>query len=111
VLKDGYGNYTCPINGTAPACEKFTDTDAWGVRDLAGNVAEWVEDDWHSDLSGIPKDGSAWVDNPRGATRVQRGSYFYDYADSLACYWRWELDPSQGEFYDYMGARCCKDAP
>jgi formylglycine-generating enzyme required for sulfatase activity len=45
----------------------------WGLYDMHGNVREWVEDDIHSDYDGAPKDGTPWVDNPRGTHRVIRG--------------------------------------
>jgi formylglycine-generating enzyme required for sulfatase activity len=45
----------------------------WEFYDMNGNVWEWVEDDWHDNYEGVPDDGSAWVDNPRGADRVMRG--------------------------------------
>ena len=41
---------------------------------MAGNVWEWCEDDWHGGYKdGIPKDGSAWVEQTRGSGRVYRG--------------------------------------
>jgi formylglycine-generating enzyme required for sulfatase activity len=45
----------------------------WGIYDMHGNVWEWVEDDWHRDYVGASYDGSAWIDEPRGAYRVIRG--------------------------------------
>lgn len=47
----------------------------YGLFNMAGNVQEWVEDDWHDDynVAGKPDDGSAWIDEPRGNYRVARG--------------------------------------
>jgi formylglycine-generating enzyme required for sulfatase activity len=44
-----------------------------GIYDMSGNVSEWVEDDWHDDYQGAPKDDRAWIDKARGAARVVRG--------------------------------------
>ncbi len=60
------GNKTQPVGQKAP--------NELGLYDLSGNVWEWCEDDWHDNLNGVPKDGSAWTDQPkRGSSRVYRG--------------------------------------
>ena len=46
---------------------------------MYGNVWEWVEDDWHIIFEGAPSDGSAWIDNPRGKSRVPRGCSWCSY--------------------------------
>jgi len=53
---------------------------AFGLYDLHGNVWEWCEDDWHSDYTGAPTDGSAWIDEPRSkdGRRVRRGGSWVD---------------------------------
>jgi len=45
--------------GTCPA--GHFDPNAWGLSNMHGNVAEWVEDDWHDTYAGAPADGSHWA--------------------------------------------------
>ena len=50
----------------------------FGLYDMHGNVFEWAEDDWHPEYNGAPDDGRAWIESPRGGTRVYRsGSWNY----------------------------------
>jgi formylglycine-generating enzyme required for sulfatase activity len=48
----------------------------FGLYDMHGNVAEWVEDAHHDGYAGAPADGSAWVDGDRAVFRVVRGGSF-----------------------------------
>jgi formylglycine-generating enzyme required for sulfatase activity len=54
--------------GTFPA-------NPFGLFDMAGNAAEWVEDCWHPNYKGAPSDGSAWT-SPQCGERVLRGGSF-----------------------------------
>ena len=56
--------------GTAPAA-RFP-SNPLDLHDMLGNVSEWVEDCWHSDYNGAPRDGSAWADD-NCEQRVTRG--------------------------------------
>ena len=46
-----------------------------GLKDMSGNVWEWVEDCWHEDYHDAPTDGSAWLEVNGGncGMRVRRG--------------------------------------
>jgi formylglycine-generating enzyme required for sulfatase activity len=47
------GKQTAPVGSFAP--------NAFGLYDMAGNVAQWVEDCYHDNYDGAPADGSAWT--------------------------------------------------
>jgi formylglycine-generating enzyme required for sulfatase activity len=48
---------------------------AFGIYDMAGNAAEWVEDCWSENYRGAPSDGSALV-KPGCRERVLRGGSY-----------------------------------
>ena len=45
----------------------------FGLHDMAGNVREWIEDCWHDNYAGAPRDGSAWTSGGDCGRRVLRG--------------------------------------
>jgi formylglycine-generating enzyme required for sulfatase activity len=65
---------------TSDPVKKAIDTgsfppNSFGVYDMAGNAAEWVEDCWSDNYRGAPTDGSAWT-RPQCRERVLRGGSF-----------------------------------
>lgn len=56
-------------NSTHPVAEKQSND--FGLKDMTGNVWEWVEDDSHENYNGAPTDGSVWKGDNK--LRVLRG--------------------------------------
>jgi formylglycine-generating enzyme required for sulfatase activity len=65
----------CGRGGTMPVCSKTAGNTEQGLCDMAGNVYEWMPDEWYGNYFGAPTDGSAWGSSVDG-TKVIRGGYF-----------------------------------
>ncbi|MCY4119752.1 MAG: SUMF1/EgtB/PvdO family nonheme iron enzyme, partial [Acidobacteria bacterium] len=63
--------WTSPVGAYQP--------NAFGLHDALGNVWEWVEDCWHDDYDGAPRDGSAWTRGGDCGRRVLRGGSWVSY--------------------------------
>ena len=50
----------CGEFGTAPPCGYPSGNTEQGVCDMAGNLFEWVLDEWRDSYTDSPEDGSAW---------------------------------------------------
>ena len=79
------------VGGTFPA-------NAFGLYDMHGNVREWVQDRWHDDYRGAPRDGAAWLAGNAGE-RVQRGGSWRDDPRMLRSAARAKADPGSGNAY------------
>lgn len=56
---------------------------AFGLFDMSGNAAEWVQDCWHDNYIGAPSDGSEWTTSGQCKERVYR-SGLWNYIDWVA---------------------------
>ena len=100
---DGFAT-TAPVGSFPP--------NAWGLYDMLGNVWEWVQDCWHSDYSGAPADGAAWIDGGDCSKRVNRGGGWGNNPRALRVSNR-DADPQDARS-DGMGfriARTVSEAP
>ena len=67
---------TAPV-GSFPA-------NGWGLHDMSGNVDELVQDCWHRNYAGAPRDGSAWTRGGNCGIRMYRGgSWLSPFVSSL----------------------------
>ena len=71
------GNRTAEVGSKA--------ANGFGLKDLSGNVWEWVEDCLHGTYDGAPPDGSAWLETNEGdcSLRVIRGGSWFNSSSYL----------------------------
>ena len=72
----GPGRVDCDdgYSGTSPVGS--FEANSFGLHDVHGNVAEWVQDCWNDSYAGAPNDGSAWKSGDC-SRRVLRGGSCY----------------------------------
>jgi formylglycine-generating enzyme required for sulfatase activity len=61
--------------------------DAFGLRDMDGNVSEWIDDCWHDNYTRAPSNSHAWV-NPGCAVHVIRGGSWGSAPDQVRSSYR-----------------------
>jgi len=64
--------------GTMPVCSKPAGNTAQGLCDMAGNVSQWVQDNYRRSYAGGPADGGAFEGDVLRDNRVIRGGSFRD---------------------------------
>ena len=100
--KGQYRQETTPV-------DHFNIANAFGLSDMHGNVWEWCQDHWHDNYDGAPTDGSAWLTEDPGASRVLRGGSWIiipEYCRSAS-----RVDNSPDSRNDFIGFRVCCSPP
>jgi len=80
-------------------------SNAFGLHDMHGNVAEWVQDCWIENYRGAPTDGSPWTEGDC-AIRVTRGGSWWDRKYSVRSATRFPR--SSGYRSDQIGFRLAR---
>jgi formylglycine-generating enzyme required for sulfatase activity len=78
----------------------------FGLRDMNGNVSEWVDDCWHDNYTRAPADGRAWL-NPGCAAHVIRGGSWGSAPDEVRSAYR--LGASADTRSPRVGFRVARD--
>jgi formylglycine-generating enzyme required for sulfatase activity len=84
------GNYAWYLKNSVGETQVISQKlpNAFGLHDMHGNVAEWVEDCWHKNYLNAPMDGSAWTTGCERDHRVFRGGSWGDNSTSLRSAYR-----------------------
>jgi formylglycine-generating enzyme required for sulfatase activity len=82
---------TTPPKRTLPVASYAANP--FGLFDMGGNVAQWVEDCWNNDYKGAPRDGSPWLTGDCNRHVLRGGSYSNSSADiSPSARFRYDSD-------------------
>ena len=73
-MLDQYSWYGANAQNQAHPVGSGKKANPFGLSDMYGNVAEWVEDCYHEGYRGAPTDGSSWTTSADCSHRVVRGS-------------------------------------
>jgi formylglycine-generating enzyme required for sulfatase activity len=108
--KVGTDNANCgecnvePLKRTVPV-NSFP-ANRFGLHDMVGNVAEWVEDCFHDNYNGAPDNGSPWLSD-KCLRRVVRGGHWLSKKGAVRSAsrdWWWEAEPK-----DTVGFRVARE--
>lgn len=113
VMDDGGPG--CGSGHTLEVCSRVAGNTFQDLCDMAGNLSEWVADNWHSNYTGAPDDGSSWIeDDYLNSSRVviRGGSLFVkeevmvddDFSIFLSC----GRSPSDKNEKGSIGFRCVR---
>jgi formylglycine-generating enzyme required for sulfatase activity len=94
--RDGYV-YTAPVGTYLP--------NAFGLYDMHGNAWQWLEDCWHENYQGMPRDGTARLSGDC-TRRVLRGGSYGDIPRVLrTAYRNWAVSSLRGNTIGFRVAR------
>ena len=85
------------------------DDNAFGLKDMSGNVSEWTEDCWHPNYKNAPPVSTAWKKYGNCDLKVVRGSSWLSGGDSTRSSLRWKLEPILSS--SVIGFRVARDLP
>ncbi len=108
VMREGSGKAGCGTNTTQPVGSRPAGASPYGLLDMAGNLAEWVQDGYSSSAYKTPNRVDPIV-NQGSSTKVWRGGYFtYSNAGLRTTYRRYASATTTS--LHGLGFRCARAA-
>jgi formylglycine-generating enzyme required for sulfatase activity len=95
--------------GVTVSVDQFEVANAFGLRDMHGNVYEWCQDYWHENYEGAPTDGGAWIKGGNTDRRVRRGGSWSSWP--IYCRSAYRGNESPDAYDSNIGFRVCCSAP
>ena len=95
--KGEYRQRTLPVDTFEP--------NPWGLRQVHGNLWEWVEDCYANSYVGAPSDGSAWVTGDCSRRVLRGGSWLVNPWDLRSARRNWYYSNFRFNFYGFRVAR------
>jgi formylglycine-generating enzyme required for sulfatase activity len=81
----------------------------FGLLNMHGNVREWTEDCWNTNLAGVPRDGSARTSGDCNSHVVRGGSWADDPRDLRSARRWWEVKGERRAEIGMRIARSCRN--
>jgi hypothetical protein len=95
-------------NANGPQRVGTRKTNPFGLKDMNGNVAEWVEDCFHENYREAPLAETAWTTGPTCSRRVVRGGSWLSDVKALRSASR-DWHPINDDSSDLIGFRLARD--
>ena len=96
LCSDGFGTESAPVGSFG--------ANGFGLHDMYGNTAEWVQDCWNDSYNGAPSNGAAWQQG-NCSRRVVRGGSWTSVPRGLRSAFRDWFPSHDGNYLGFRVAR------
>ena len=106
--KDRFGGWTvanCSDGHVFTAAVGRFRANGFGLKDMHGNVWEWIGDCWNGSYSGAPSNGKAWTRGDCGRRVLRGGSWLNGPSGLRSASRNWDTRGARGNYLGFRLAR------